>query len=626
MILYLLFLSSFLFSYACPEKINSIPSGKPEALFVEGDYLYFGANESLNIYYIKDVMDPKYISSIKIPGTVFYNIYVKEDYIYCALYDKGFRIIDVRDKFNPKIVSSYNIIKPYGINMIGNILYVFSPTEGIVILDVNDKKNPKLIKKITGVQVYDGEISNGYLFVAGYNFLIYSLSNAKDPIFISSTNDFAQDLKIKGNYVFYPAHYYAMGIIDISDVKNPKSIATLGNYNAPMIYDHIELAEDIAIVSGNGGTQFYDIFDINNVFLISYKHSWFNHKFFKKDLFLFSSEWDEEISIYDVTYCKNEYLYPNASFTYTPINPVAGEKVYFKNTSYPIAHKIEWDFGDGQKSTYEYPYNIFLKAGEYEVKLTASNPVGSSEYSERIIVSEGEGSPPFEESGDYKYLIPAVAHSPGANGTYWQSDITIVNPSLQTDANVNLYFIKQGDGDCNFEGFNNIKIEKREEVRLKDVVYKILGREGMGAIWVTSDIAVVPSSRTYNTAIGIGTYGQYVPAIEKEKIYKDNKGVVLSNLTWNDEYRTNIGLVNIEDEDKRFCFFYTTPEGFLCTSAPKCSWNQISLSELIDVNYGYGFNEDFLLTMGYTDGIFLYSSVIDNRTGDAIFIPEQVLH
>ena len=64
---------------------------------------------------------------------------------------------------------------------------------------------------------------------------------------------------------------------------------------------------------------------------------------------------------------------PVASFTYT----VDGLAVQFTSTS-SNATTYLWDFGDGNTSDEQNPYHLYLEAGFYTVKLTASNECGSS--------------------------------------------------------------------------------------------------------------------------------------------------------------------------------------------------------------------------------------------------------
>lgn len=624
-LLFLLF-NPFYFFQRCPvEKSSTTVGGASSGICISGDYLYLGVN-GFSIYDIRVPALPQLISKIDWEGYTEY-IYVKDDYAYCAVMYYGLKIIDISNKMYPKVIGYYQQSSALGLAIYQDILYLFLGIHGIHIIDISNKKNPKFISKISDINAFKGIIIENLLYLAGRNFYIISLSNPKEPQIISSVKKLgAEDIRIKGNYAFLPAGSYYLAIVDISDVKNPKLVNLIGKPSNDnwIRWTHIEIMEDVVILGSDLATPIiFSIYDLNNIFLTGYLSDGPSMALLKKGKYLYCSHTDHNLRIYDMSYCQSDYLYPDASFTYTPANPKAGERVYFEDTSYPLAQNLQWDFGDGQKSTAKYPTNVYLKAGEYEVKLIASNLAGSSEYSKKIIVSEGNPAPPFEESGEYKYLIPAVAHSAGANGTFWQSDLNIVNPDWSNEADVDLYFIEEQAGNCNYEGFN-LKIEKYSEVRLEDIVYKMFGGERRGAMWVTSNIPIVPTSRTYNKG-GAGTYGQNIPAIEKEKLQVGERGSILSNITWNDEYRTNIGFVNTTNEDRYTSFNEIENWVYLTVWVKKCSWRQLSLNELLDLEHGIGYTERFLHVLGYHSGVFIYSSVIDNRTGDAIFIPRYVL-
>ncbi|MBC7249182.1 MAG: lamin tail domain-containing protein [Anaerolineae bacterium] len=79
---------------------------------------------------------------------------------------------------------------------------------------------------------------------------------------------------------------------------------------------------------------------------------------------------------------------PEAAFSYSPKSPWVGQKVKFTNESRgtePLSY--EWDFGDGGSSTVTNPQHVYMKAGTYRVRLTATNPWGSDTASAEIVVS-----------------------------------------------------------------------------------------------------------------------------------------------------------------------------------------------------------------------------------------------
>jgi len=79
---------------------------------------------------------------------------------------------------------------------------------------------------------------------------------------------------------------------------------------------------------------------------------------------------------------------PETDFTYTPMeNPEAGEIIQFENTT-PEASSYEWDFGDGNTSAEEDPFHIYAEAGNYVVKLTASNDDGDQDKFAHLTIND----------------------------------------------------------------------------------------------------------------------------------------------------------------------------------------------------------------------------------------------
>lgn len=93
----------------------------------------------------------------------------------------------------------------------------------------------------------------------------------------------------------------------------------------------------------------------------------------------------------DVTYLDNQHDFQTtAFFTHAPLNPAAGETVYFQNLS-TNATTYTWDFGDPSSvtdntSSEEYPTHTFAADGVYQVTLTASNATFTNTYNITIVV------------------------------------------------------------------------------------------------------------------------------------------------------------------------------------------------------------------------------------------------
>jgi len=623
-----------LFSFSCPESLSNISLDSANSLYIDGSYSYVGGKDIFEIIDISVLPNPKKFSSINIPDNLIYDIFVYEDYGFCAG-TKGLIIINLKDKKNLKVESEFSGSYTFGIAYYSNIVYLCSSKNGLSVIDVSDKKNPKFIKFVDGIAAsYKAMVEGRNLFVAGGNSLyILNLDNPKDPKIVSSISDYGIEyIKKRGNIIFSCGFKTVYSIFDISDLSNPKLITSKYELENYINWNALEILNDVLFVSSNSETRIYDIYDLKNIFQIGEVDNNLFNDMKQRDGILFGAAWHPEhaLKIYTTQYCYHNYFSPNASFSYSPINPVKGEKVFFTDTSYPYATNWLWDFGDGEEEKVKNPYHIFLKSGEVEVKLSSSNPSGSSTSEKKIYISEGQPAPPFTESGKYKYLVPAAAHKIGANGTFWVTDLQIISKANQS-GDVYIYFIPQDGGSCDYEGVR-VALDSTQfinSIRINDIVYKIFQDDKAGALFVTSDFPLIVNSRTYNIGKGEGTYGQFVPSFDLTEVENKEKIVILPMAKQNEDFRVNIGFVNTGNKGGNICFVFGSYDS-QCSepfypSVPfnPCSWNQFSLNEIFGsyINYQSIFQDGYFATY-IPENVITYISIIDNKTGDAIFIPE----
>ena len=77
---------------------------------------------------------------------------------------------------------------------------------------------------------------------------------------------------------------------------------------------------------------------------------------------------------------------PTANFTFAPLSPVTNQTINFHDTSTNSPTSWSWDFGDGQLSSAQNPSHSYSSANTYTVKLTATNPAGSSAPVQKFVV------------------------------------------------------------------------------------------------------------------------------------------------------------------------------------------------------------------------------------------------
>jgi hypothetical protein len=147
----------------------------------------------------------------------------------------------------------------------------------------------------------------------------------------------------------------------------------------------------------------------------------------------------------------------------------------------------------------------------------------------------------------YRYLIPAIAHSPGANNTAWRSDISIVNRS-GSSASVTVGYTSNTDS---MTGSYSVTMPNGSALSWQDVLSSLFGLAqagvNQGTVQITSTAPLSAVGRTYNQT-ATATFGQAYPAVAVGEAISAGRTAVLPHLANNPSnggYRTNIGIVNL---------------------------------------------------------------------------------
>jgi len=212
-------------------------------------------------------------------------------------------------------------------------------------------------------------------------------------------------------------------------------------------------------------------------------------------------------------------------------------------------------------------------------------------------------------------FIPIVAHSKGGYDTNWRSNVYLIN-SNKNDANIEILFYRNGS-----EYKQGIVLKEEAGIVLEDIVNYVLinNQEDIkGSLILRSDVPIFCNSKTYNST-SLGTYGQYIPSFKKEDLLKEGESAIIPYLLANDQFRTNIGFtsyeegnskIKIEIKDENANIFYQS-----ILEIPSFGNIQLNISNFVPPNFK-GFLA-FEVIKGFS--ICGYSSVINNKTGDAIF-------
>lgn len=217
-----------------------------------------------------------------------------------------------------------------------------------------------------------------------------------------------------------------------------------------------------------------------------------------------------------------------------------------------------------------------------------------------------------EASGTATMLLPVAVSAPGAAGTRWLTDLT-VQQSTGSEPGVRLRLLALGQG---AEEERVIELPAGGSTVLPDIIGTLFGREGAGALIVEQDGAI--TSRIYTVDASGGSFGQGVPSLPLSSAARE---IVLTGLRQDASYRTNLGIVNPGHEHATIGLRFLTAGGEIMGEAEVAlsprSLMQWSVAHLAP---GLAYNGTFTVVGDSDQPVVSYVSVIDNVSGDPIFI------
>jgi PKD repeat protein len=221
-----------------------------------------------------------------------------------------------------------------------------------------------------------------------------------------------------------------------------------------------------------------------------------------------------------------------------PATASAGSPVAFQATATPSnctgAPAYSWTFGDGAGSTQQNPSHAYVTAGSYGWALTVTADAQTCTRTGTIVVS---GTP-----ASSLYMVPSVAHLPGAGGTQWRTDVALVNHGGATAHLTLTYYSDSLTLGTGYDLPPGSTVEWRD-VLVSRFAFSASGSSS-GVLHVSSDVPVCVSSRTYNQTAQ-GTYGQRYPACSLDDALSYGQVGILAQLKKNSTFRTNVGILNL---------------------------------------------------------------------------------
>lgn len=228
----------------------------------------------------------------------------------------------------------------------------------------------------------------------------------------------------------------------------------------------------------------------------------------------------------------------------------------------------------------------------------------------------------------FQVLVPAAGSTAGVNGTFFRSDISILNLAAH-DQTVLLQWLPQ-------PGLTHpnpviLQMKAATGIRSADFVHDYLNQAGLGAILITAALnpdgtgidqtgRLFVSSRIWTPQPGTtGTTSQDLPAIPAAAMDTQQIGAIFSMGGADDPsaYRTNVGVVNVDPANTQTFLIIPIAQnaGPITITLPPMTMQQLSLGTVAPTEQIQIQN----VTAAATRTTFwtAYGSTINNVTGDA---------
>lgn len=208
-------------------------------------------------------------------------------------------------------------------------------------------------------------------------------------------------------------------------------------------------------------------------------------------------------------------------------------------------------------------------------------------------------------------IVPVAGRAPGANGTFWRSDVTVFNP---TNGWMSV--------DLSYGGrTKSVFLMAKETLVIEDIVADLGLGNGTGTLVAGWDSGTGPivTTRNYTPAPGGGTYGQAIDPVAG--FGREN---YVTGLRSDQSFRTNVGFVNGGTQPITVQATIVTASGAQAANATfQLDPDQLMQASIADLFRGLNTSTLGAFTLHATSnapGLFAYGSVIDNASGDPVFV------
>jgi len=223
--------------------------------------------------------------------------------------------------------------------------------------------------------------------------------------------------------------------------------------------------------------------------------------------------------------------------------------------------------------------------------------------------------------------IPAAANAAGVNLTRWRTDLQVkAEGDEPASFTVELLASSADNRDPDARSYS---VGAGQSLRLANLLESEFGFTGTAALRVSATAGrILATSRTFNDDPA-GTFGQTVPAVDHREGFGPGDRAALIQLSRSPDrsigFRTNLGVVSLTDQSIAIDIdlFHADGVDIGTVSLTLRPFEHRQVNDVFlagganDVDDGYA-----IVRTSSPGGRFLtYASVVDNASGDAVFVP-----
>ncbi|MEW5980183.1 MAG: sialidase family protein [Acidobacteriota bacterium] len=262
--------------------------------------------------------------------------------------------------------------------------------------------------------------------------------------------------------------------------------------------------------------------------------------------------------------------------------------------------------------------------------VTTSAAQGVLAYATPIDNRTGDASfiyaaPQIEGKTSGTAYVPVITKVDGAFGTRWSSRMAVFNPGTMP---VTLTLLWQQPETDNRQAVGKIRqIGPKETLLVSDAITELFGQTGgYGAVRIhwTSESGLAPVLTSVTSTPIAAREGTFGLQVNTSDLVEAARNVAVAGLRQDDQFRTNVGYVNATAVLQTVQCTLRDPSGSVAATRQLVlqpfDYQQLNVAQLFS-GFEFPAGTSFTLEVKGSAPLFIYASLIDNRTQDPTFLP-----